>query len=79
MTSASVTGFAASRKQQWASARSLIRGRALAIMRIARQLLTKSDRQPCDLPCDILEQLRLERNRARLAHDHLRIAARRVL
>jgi hypothetical protein len=79
MMSASATGLAASRREQWASARSLIRGRALAIMRIARQLLTKSDRQSSVLSCDALEQLRLERNRASLAHDHLRIAARRVL
>jgi hypothetical protein len=79
MTSASTTGLAPSRREQWGSVRSLVRDRALAIVRIARQLLTKSDRQSCVLPCDALEQVRLERNRASLAHDHLRIAARRVL
>lgn len=50
----------------------------VAIVRWLRPLIPKPQ-QFAPLPNDSIEQLRLERMRARLSHDDLRVTARRIL
>lgn len=50
----------------------------VVILRSLRPLILKS-RQFAPLPNDSIAQLRLERMRARLSHDDLRVSARRIL
>ena len=78
MTSASATGLAA-RRDEWYSARSLVRGRALAIARLARRLLARREGQLPALPHDAQKYLRRERAQTSLGQERLRIAARRML